>query len=404
MKFVSFLFLVWVALASSASTGQGGANGPQDEENLVGTDCRSRNGEEGVCVTFKNCYPVIVGFEQINLGYDQSSQLLEDVLESTTPCAQSKIGGRRDKNDVVCCTSMKEKPSTDVRIIEALQSEDGTDSNSNSTEPIVESSCTGANVVNIADHFGSNAPKGAYPFMAALTSKGRQFCGGSAIDNYHVLTAAHCVTHLKTPDQLDKVRILFGTVNLQTPDADRQSLPVSSIMYHGNYSDQTIINDVAIIRLAKPIQFNQYVQPVCLNRVDDYSDGTKMATLAGFGRTSVIGIGGSPTLRHATMRVWNNTECAAKYKDLGEGVPTVEPTMVCAGSTGTDACQGDSGGPLSIKRGENSYFEQIAIVSWGVGCGCCGYPAVYTRVEKYMDWIDTNRQRNMKAIPRTQSS
>lgn len=33
------------------------------------------------------------------------------------------------------------------------------------------------------------APAGAFPWMAALLIDGKQFCGGSLIDNVHILTA-----------------------------------------------------------------------------------------------------------------------------------------------------------------------------------------------------------------------
>jgi secreted trypsin-like serine protease len=40
---------------------------------------------------------------------------------------------------------------------------------------------------------GKNADPGEWPWIAALFNAGRQFCGGSLIDDKHVLTAAHCV-------------------------------------------------------------------------------------------------------------------------------------------------------------------------------------------------------------------
>lgn len=51
--------------------------------------------------------------------------------------------------------------------------------------------------------------------------------------------------------------------------------------------------------------------------------------------------------------------------------------------------QGDSGGPLIAER-EDKKYELIAIVSWGNGCARPGYPGVYTRVTRYMDWILKN--------------
>lgn len=40
---------------------------------------------------------------------------------------------------------------------------------------------------------GQNAQPNEYPWIAVLFNNGRQFCGGSLIDNIHILTAAHCV-------------------------------------------------------------------------------------------------------------------------------------------------------------------------------------------------------------------
>lgn len=40
---------------------------------------------------------------------------------------------------------------------------------------------------------GHPADKGEWPWIAALFNGGRQFCGGSLIDNIHILSAAHCV-------------------------------------------------------------------------------------------------------------------------------------------------------------------------------------------------------------------
>lgn len=40
---------------------------------------------------------------------------------------------------------------------------------------------------------GHNADLGEWPWIAALFNAGRQFCGGSLIDNIHILSAAHCV-------------------------------------------------------------------------------------------------------------------------------------------------------------------------------------------------------------------
>ncbi len=48
--------------------------------------------------------------------------------------------------------------------------------------------------------------------------------------------------------------------------------------------------------------------------------------------------------------------------------------------------QGDSGGPHVMANGQR--WEQIGVVSWGIGCGKEEFPGVYTRVTSFLDWIE----------------
>ena len=90
--------------------------------------------------------------------------------------------------------------------------------------------------------------------------------------------------------------------------------------------------------------------------------------------------GSSPDqLQEVAVSVIANDEC----NELYSGGITVN--MLCAGETGKDSCQGDSGGPL-VTSVEGRY-HLIGVVSWGYGCGYNGFPGVYARVTKVLDWM-----------------
>jgi secreted trypsin-like serine protease len=72
--------------------------------------------------------------------------------------------------------------------------------------------------------------------------------------------------------------------------------------------------------------------------------------------------------------------CAKAYRKAG--VDLVSEESICAGKRGVDTCQGDSGGPMVRMTGAGRW-EQVGIVSWGLGCARGGYPGVYTQVSAF---------------------
>jgi secreted trypsin-like serine protease len=66
-----------------------------------------------------------------------------------------------------------------------------------------------------------------------------------------------------------------------------------------------------------------------------------------------------------------------KKKILKIGIAVVTYDVICS--------QGDTGGALVIEG------QQVGISSWQrVPCGTQGFPAVYTQVSLYIDWITNN--------------
>ena len=58
---------------------------------------------------------------------------------------------------------------------------------------------------------------------------------------------------------------------------------------------------------------------------------------------------------------------------------------------GFDSCSGDSGGPATLRRTHSSPWYQMGIVSYGSSsCGKADVPAVYTRINAFLPWIEAN--------------
>uniref|UniRef100_A0A8C6DP06 Kallikrein related peptidase 11 n=1 Tax=Moschus moschiferus TaxID=68415 RepID=A0A8C6DP06_MOSMO len=91
------------------------------------------------------------------------------------------------------------------------------------------------------------------------------------------------------------------------------------------------------------------------------------------------------TLRCANITIIKHGECEDAYPG------NITDTMVCASvrKEGKDSCQGDSGGPLVCEG------SLQGIISWGQDpCAVSKKPGVYTKVCKYVDWIQKTMENN----------
>jgi serine protease 56 len=136
--------------------------------------------------------------------------------------------------------------------------------------------------------------------------------------------------------------------------------------------------------MLKPATFNTYVWPVCLPSMHDDSFEGKTARVIGYG-AQFFGGAASPVLMEVAVPVWQNSECQKKY------LHRISDDVMCAGAKNADSCQGDSGGPLLMQL-QNDRWIIVGITSWGIRCGDPRYPGIYTRVNKYIEWIIENAE------------
>ena len=113
--------------------------------------------------------------------------------------------------------------------------------------------------------------------------------------------------------------------------------------------------------------------------------------VAGWGKTDKSSDYNSVQLMYADITTYSVPECQAKYDDFLTGRPSrvdITEDMLCAGNTQTDTCSGDSGGPLMFV--DRQYKWNVAgIVSFGPSSCANGVPGVYTRVDRYLRWINS---------------
>jgi hypothetical protein len=67
-----------------------------------------------------------------------------------------------------------------------------------------------------------------------------------------------------------------------------QDIQIESTVFHELYDNDKKFNDIGLIRLSRPAQFNYYVKPICLPITSELMNinlGQKKLTVAGWGKT-----------------------------------------------------------------------------------------------------------------------
>lgn len=256
---------------------------------------------------------------------------------------------------------------------------------------------------------GREAELNEFPWIVLLVNekvRGRNalYCGGSLINERYVLTAAHC---FHEPEMYNRVFVRLGEHDVRTErDCRKDSknrticnpshidIQIESKIIHEGFEPINFHHDIALIRLAEPVNFTNNIKPICLLDIEYEPEefiNTTMFEVAGWGKE-----GNEGNFSDVKLKTWilgyHNNDCHRKYNTT-KPPKTITINQFCAGGTTTDradACQGDSGGPVIAQHGEGVYKYQymVGLVSYGLQkCGTKGWPTVYTRVSRYLPWI-----------------
>jgi len=290
-------------------------------------------------------------------------------------------------------------------------------------------SCSGSkNVV-----FGKDALLGEYPWAALVgtqivrkafndkiqkyenTSFPRYHCGGTLINTWFILTAAHCHTSeheitLAVLGAWDVITDPDCSVGNKCDNPRVQRREVENVIVHHGYDKSRNINDIALIKMTRDVQLNRFVQLACLPLPEYdlqsfyHNPVGQTATVTGWGESGrsyesqdalplevLYGVS-TVRLQKGRIQIQPRENCNKAYKKN-----SVTTSHLCAGGgrSHTDSCRGDSGGGLMVDSGvypgqsQGNVHVLVGVVSYGTRL-CGDSPSVYTKVDQFIPWIKEN--------------
>lgn len=210
----------------------------------------------------------------------QLQKLLRPPTAASITLIKTARCGSQNHRAKFCCPTGENPPTAKPAVPTIPKTSSG--------EALLPSSC-GLPLPGDKIHGGTPADLGAYPWMAVLGFQSGEAitvewaCGGSLINNRYVLTAAHCTDIAVSNRTLSVIRL--GENNLETDIDCRgtgrnricspavQDFSPEEVILHPDYRKRGFqSDDLAIIRLDRPVEFSTFIQPICLPEPGDTLD------------------------------------------------------------------------------------------------------------------------------------
>lgn len=242
--------------------------------------------------------------------------------------------------------------------------------------------------------WGNETRPGAVPYQVRLNltenhgdRRKHYICGGVIIDEWHILTAAHCVKSCEYGFR--EVEVTIGDYSRSSSADCETKIEIRKTVVHEHYKECEIYEagyDIAMLQTKSKMDFKftssgyGSVNQVCMptHEAEEYEG---IALASGWGRTELKKL--SDTLRQVEIPIIKSSDCNENF-ELG-----LTDKHICAGQAHVGGFKGvhkgDSGGPL-IKV-INGRHQLIGLASYIRGRLEPKSPAVFVKVSAHLNWI-----------------
>lgn len=109
---------------------------------------------------------------------------------------------------------------------------------------------------------------------------------------------------------------------------------IASTYPHESYqaTDQNKLYDIAVLKLDSPVEFTDFVRPICIDMEASVTTFYGSVTVIGFGKTEQTNT--SQRMLKAEIDIVNHHECKKKYRPQGR---QIADSQICARKHQTDA-------------------------------------------------------------------
>ncbi|XP_067863976.1 chymotrypsinogen A-like [Heptranchias perlo] len=214
-----------------------------------------------------------------------------------------------------------------------------------------------------------------------LVAENKHFCGGAIINEYWIITAAHCFI-TPTTQNLQEIVVVVGLNRQLSPEMWARYSNPHDIIVHEEFDEQTGANDIALVRMIERIAFGEHVRPVCFPDSAIFFENTwTTCYVTGWMKT---GEDTSDSLQEAPITLISPTDCNSTVLN---GKLTTSMMCMDFQNNGSVACHIDGGGPVVCKIQRAHRYFLIGVVSWVSDCKE-RWPGVFSTTKSYLSWIE----------------